>query len=323
MKAVTQHSYGCADVLELADLPTPEPGPDGIVVRVRAAGVDPGVWHVMTGKPYLVRLMGYGIRTPKNPLLGMDLAGEVTAVGTNVTGFQPGDQVFGTCDGSFAEYAVVRPDRCVPKPANLSYEQAAAVPVSAVTALQAVRDMGRVQAGQRVMVIGASGGVGTYAVQLAKAYGAHVTGVCSTKKMDLVRSIGADDVIDYTRDEITEGGRHYDVVIDTAGSRPLALLRRALTPTGTLVIVGGESGGNWVGPMTRVLRAALWFPFLSQHYRGGYVRQNLADLQHLRELVENGELTPVIDRTYPIDDVAAAVRYVQEGHTCGKVVLTV
>ncbi len=240
MKAIVQDVYGSADVLELRDIDKPVIGDRDVLVRVRAAGVDPNVWHLMSGLPYLVRVMGFGLRRPKQQVRGWDVAGTVEAVGGQVTGFKPGDEVFGACDGSFAEYARAAEDKVVAKPATVSSEQAAALPTSAVTAVQALRDKGRLAAGQHVLVIGAAGGVGTFAVQIAAAMGAKVTGVCSTAKMDLVRSIGADDVIDYTSEDFTDGTRRFDLILDIAGNRPLAALRRALTPAGTLVIVGGE-----------------------------------------------------------------------------------
>ncbi|MGH2766314.1 MAG: NAD(P)-dependent alcohol dehydrogenase, partial [Actinomycetota bacterium] len=262
MKAIVQDTYGSSDVLQLRDIDKPVVEDADLLVRVHAAGVDPGVWHLMTGLPYLVRIMGYGLRTPKTRVRGRDVAGSVEEVGRNVTQFQPGDQVFGICEGSFAEYATAREDKVLPKPANLTFEQAAAVPISAITALQALRDKGQVQPGQRVLVIGAAGGVGTFAVQLAKAFGAEVTGVCSTTKADLVRSIGADDVIDYTRDDFADGARRYDLILDTAGRRSLSHLRRALTPRGTLVIIGGEGGGRWLGGFDRNFRAGMLSPFV-------------------------------------------------------------
>src|SRR5918994_5167439 len=239
MKAIVQDKYGSADVLELGEVEKPQPGDDELLVRVHAAGVDPGVWHLMTGRPYLVRAMGFGLRRPKIRVRGTDAAGIVEATGKNVVRLKPGDSVYGTCDGSFAEYACAKAERFAPKPSNLSFKQAAAVPVSGVTALHGLRDAGKLQPEQKVLIIGAAGGVGTYAVQLAKAFGAVVTGVCSTSKVDLVREIGAEEVIDYTREDFTEGTRQFDLILDTAGRRPLRQLRRALTPQGTLVIVGG------------------------------------------------------------------------------------
>jgi len=322
VKAVVQDTYGPADVLQLRDIDKPVAGDDDVLVQVHAAGVDPSVWHLMTGLPYLVRV-AVGLRAPKIRVRGADVAGRVVATGAKVTQFQPGDEVFGTCAGSFAEYAAARQDRFARKPANLTFEQAAAVPISGCTALQGLRDVGRVQPGQRVLVIGAAGGVGTFAVQLAKAFGAHVTGVCSTAKTDLVRSIGADDVVDYTRDDLAGQARRYDLVLDTAGNRPLSYLRRALTPRGTLVIIGGEGGGRWLGGADRMLRALVLSPFVGQKLRGLLATERQEDLQSLRELIEAGQVTPVIDRTYPLDQAADAIRYLEQRRARGKVVITV
>ncbi len=323
IRAIIQDKYGAPDVLQLRDVAKPVLGDDGLLVRVRAAGVDPGVWHLMTGLPYLVRIMGYGIRTPKSRVPGMDVAGCVEAIGKNVTRFRPGDAVFGTCDGAFAEYAGAREDRLAPKPERLTFEQAAAVPTSASTALQALRDAGKVQPGQKVLIIGAAGGVGTFAVQLAKAFGAEVTGVCSTMKADLVRAIGADDVIDYTRDDFADGTRHYDLILDTAGNRSLGHLRRALTPRGTLVIVGGEGGGRWFGGVDRPLRALVLSPFVNQTLRGLFSMQRREDLEVLEELIEAGKLTPIVDRAYPLSAAPEAIGYLKAGRARGKVVITV
>lgn len=322
MKAIVRETYGSADVLELREIDEPAIGDDDVLVRVHAAGVDPSVWHLMTGVPYLVRLM-CGLRKPKSPVLGWDVAGRVEAVGGNVTLLQPGDEVFGACDGSFAEYACAREDKLVPKPANLTFEQAAVVSVSGVTALQGLRNKGEVEPGQKVLIIGAAGGVGTFAVQIAKAFGAEVTGVCSTTKTDLVRSIGADHAIDYTREEFADGRRQYDVILDTAGSRSLSHLRRALTPRGTLVIIGGEAGGRWLGGVDRMLRALMLSPFVRQKLRPLLASGRKEDLQFLKELVEAGKVTPVIDRTYPLSEVSEAVRYLAEWHARGKTVITV
>ncbi len=323
MKAIVQEVYGGTDVLSLADIDLPSIGDDQVLIHVHAAGVDPGVWHLMTGLPYLVRLMGYGLRKPKTRVRGIDVAGRVETVGRNVTSFQPGDEVYGTCDGSFAEYANARVDKLALKPANLTFEQAAAVPVSGTTALQALRDAGRLEAGHKVMVIGAAGGVGSFAVQLAKAFGAQVTGVCSSTNTDLVRSIGADDVIDYTRQQITDTARNYDLIIDTAGRRSLSMLRRALAPKGTLVIIGGEGGGRWTGGFDRSLRAMLLSPFVGQKLRALIASDNGEDLQVLRELIEAGKVTPVIDKAYPISDVPEAIRHLEQGHARGKVIITI
>jgi NADPH:quinone reductase-like Zn-dependent oxidoreductase len=324
MYAVVQDTYGSPDVLELREIDKPVVGDDEVLVQVRAAGVDPGVWHLMTGLPYLVRVMGYGLRTPKVGIRGQDVAGRVEAVGTNVTRFRPGEEVFGIGDGSFAEYVCARPDKLAPKPANLTFEQAAAVPISALTALQALRDKGGVQPGQTVLIIGAAGGVGSFAVQLAKAFGAKVTGVCSTTKLELVRSIGAEEVIDYAREDFTEGARHWDLIVDTAGRRSLSQLRRALTRRGTLVIVGGEGGGRWLGGFDRlILRAPILSAFVRQRLRPLISKERSADLLVLKELIEAGKLTPVIDRTYPLREAPEAIRYLAEGHARGKVVIRV
>jgi NADPH:quinone reductase-like Zn-dependent oxidoreductase len=325
MKAIVQDAYGSAGVLELRDIHRPSIGDGEVLVQVRAAGVDPGVWHLMTGEPYLVRAMGFGLRKPKVAVRGRDAAGVVAAVGARVTRFRSGDEVYGTCQsGSFAEYAAAPQRRLAPKPANLSFEQAAVVPISGVTALQAVRDCGHVRRGQQVMVIGAAGGVGSFAVQIATAFGARVTGVCSTSKAGLVRSLGASDVIDYTHDEIDCNGARYDVVIDTAGNRRLSLLRRAMTPHGTLVLVGGEHGGGRVlGGFDRQFRAPLVSMFVRQRLRGLVAREHAADLEAITGLIESGTITPVIDRTYALADAPAAIRYLAGGHAAGKVAVTV
>ncbi len=322
MQAIVQDTYGSADVLRPADIDRPQIADDEVLVQVHAAGVDRGVLHLTTGLPYPVRLAGYGLRAPKNPVPGMDLAGVVVAVGAGVTRFQPGDEVFGIGKGTFAEYARALESKLAPKPANLTFEQAGVVAISGLTALQAVRDQAKVRPGQRVLVIGASGGVGTYAVQLAKAYGAQVTGVCSTTKVDLVRSIGADQVIDYTRDDFADSDARYDVIIDIGGNSPLSRLRRALTAKGTLVIVGGETGGRWIGGYDRQLRASLVSLFVSQKLRTFICSENHEDLLVLKELVESGKIAPVIDRSYPLSEAPKAIRYVEEGHARGKVVIT-
>ncbi|MEW9547573.1 NAD(P)-dependent alcohol dehydrogenase [Nonomuraea sp. NPDC050783] len=322
MKAIIRQAYGPADVLGLADVDEPVPGDDEVLLRVRAAGVDPGVWHVLTGLPYLMRL-GTGLRGPRTPWLGTDVAGEVRAVGAGVTAYKPGDRVFGTCGAAYAEYARARADRLAPIPANLSYEQAAAVPTSGMTALRALRDAGRVRRGQRVLVIGAGGGVGTFAVQLAKAFGAHVTGVCGGAKAELVRSIGADDVVDYTREDFADGDRpRYDLILDAAGLRPLSHLRRALTPRGTFVIVGGEGGGRWLAGLDRQLRAALLGPFTRQRPRVVFAFPREADLRTLAELAGDGRIAPVVSGTYPLERVPEAIRELEKGHARGKLVIT-
>jgi NADPH:quinone reductase-like Zn-dependent oxidoreductase len=323
MKAIVQDAYGSTDVLELRDIDKPEIADNEVLVRVHAAGVDRGVWHVMTGLPYPIRLAGYGLRAPKTPVPGADVAGVVEAVGKEVTRFQPGDEVFGIGKGAFAEYARAPENKLAPRPANLTFEQAAVVAISGLPALQGLRDKGRVEPGQKVLIIGASGGVGTYAVQLAKAFGAHVTGVCSTTKVDMVRALGADHVIDYTRDDFAEGEQRYDVILDIGGNASLSRLRRALAPKGTLVIVGGEAGGRWLGGLDRQLRALLLSRFVGQKLTTFISKENHQDMLVLRELIEAGKVTPVIDRTYPLSEVPQAIRYVEEGHARGKVVITV
>src|SRR5215207_3205861 len=323
MKAIVQDRYGGLETLEYKDIDRPAPKDDEVLVRVRAAGLDRGVWHLMAGLPYLIRFIGFGVRRPKVRVRGMDVAGTVEAVGGDVTRFQPGDEVLGWADGSYAEYVSVPAGNLALKPANLSFEQAAIVPISGFAALQALRDVGQVQAGQRVLVLGAAGGVGSYAVQLAKAFGARVTGVASTRQLELVRSLGADDVVDYTREDVTDGSRHWDLVIDTGGHRSLSRLRRALTPKGTLVIVGSEGRGRWMGGFDRQLRAVALSRFVGQRLRmlGSKPRQE--DLQTLGELLEAGKVTPVIDRTYPLGEVPEAIRQMVEGHRGGKLVITV
>jgi NADPH:quinone reductase-like Zn-dependent oxidoreductase len=322
MKAVVRDAYGSVDVLRLGDIAKPVAGEGEVLVRVLAAGVDQGVWHLMAGMPYVMRLAGFGVRAPKNPSLGYDVAGRVEAVGDNAGRIQPGDEVFGTCRGSFAEYAVARADRLASKPDKVSFEQAAATPTSGYTALQAVRDHGKVAAGQSVLVIGAGGGVGSFAVQIAKADGAEVTGVCGTGKTELVRSIGADRVIDYTKEDFTDEGNRYDVILDIAGNRSLSRLRRSLTPRGTLVIVGGEDAGNWLG-IRRQLRATALSPFVRQTLGFFVAKQRSEDLEELSKLLETGAVESVVDRTFPLDEVPDAIRYLRGGHVRGKIVITV
>jgi NADPH:quinone reductase-like Zn-dependent oxidoreductase len=323
MKAIVRDEYGSPDVLELRDIDKPEIGDDEVLVRVHAAGVDRGVWHVMTGLPYPIRLAGYGLRVPKNPVIGSDVAGVVEVLGKNVSRFQSGDEVFGIGKGSYAEYVCAREDKLAHKPANLTSEQAAVVAISGLTALQGLRDHGRLEPEQKVLVIGASGGVGTFAVQLAKAFGAHVTGVCSTTKVDMVRSIGADHVIDYTREDFAEGDQRYDLILDIGGNSSLSRLRRALAPKGVLVITGGEGGGRWLGGTDRQLRALMLSPFVDQKLGTFVSKENHEDMIVLKELIEAGKVTPVINRTYPLSEVPEAIRYLEEGHAQGKVVITV
>jgi NADPH:quinone reductase-like Zn-dependent oxidoreductase len=323
MRAIVGTSYGSADVLGLRDIDRPEIGRDEVLVRIEAAGMDRGVWHLVTGLPYPIRLAGYGLRAPKNPVPGMDLAGIVEEVGAGVTRFAPGDAVFGIGRGSFAEYARAPESKLAARPVNLSAEQAAVVAVSGLPALQGLRDHGRVGPGQRVLVVGASGGVGTYAVQLAKVFGAEVTAVCSTAKVELVRSLGADHVVDYMREDFAAGGQRYDVILDIGGNAALSRLRRALTANGTLVIVGGETGGRWLGGADRQLRAIALSRFVGQRLTTFVSNENHRDMLALKELIEAGEVTPVIDRSYPLAEVPQAMRYLEEGRARGKVVIEV
>ncbi|MGH2736086.1 MAG: NAD(P)-dependent alcohol dehydrogenase, partial [Actinomycetota bacterium] len=296
-----------------------------VLVRVHAAGVDRGVWHLMTGLPYFIRLIipDLGLRAPKNPVRGSDEAGVVAAVGKDVTRFQPGDEVFGIGKGSYAEYAPALEHKLAPKPANLSFEQAAVVPISGLTALQAVRDKGQVQPGQKVLIIGASGGVGTFAVQIAKSFGAEVTGVCSTTKVEMVRSLGADHVIDYTREDFAAREQYYDVILDTGGHSSLSHLRRALTPKGTLVIVGAETDGRWFGGFDRSIRAAVLSRFVGQQLIALANSENHEDMIVLKDLIEAGKVTPAIDRTFSLSEAPKAIQYLVEGHARGKVAITV
>jgi len=322
MKAIVHDTYGPPEVLELRDIPKPGIEDDDVLIRVHAAGLDPSVWHLMTGRPYLVRMM-FGLRKPKTPVRGWDVSGVVVAVGKNVKDFRTGDEVCGSCRGAFAEYASARTDTLMLKPANLTLEQAAAVTVSACTALQALRNAGNVQSGQHVLVIGAGGGVGTFAVQIAKAFGAKVTGVCSTTKTDLVRSIGADYAIDYSREDFADGRQRYDLILDMAGNRSVSHVRRALTPRGTLVAVGGEGGGRWLGGLGESLVWLALSPFMRKKFRLLMASVRKEDLQTLKELIEAGKVRPVIDRTYPLSEVPEAIRSWERGHARGKVVITV
>src|SRR4051812_11241940 len=322
MSAIVRDRYGAAEVLRVKTVDRPTIGDDDVLVRIHAAGLERGAWHIMAGLPYLIRIAGYGLRKPKNAGLGSELAGVVEAVGANVTQLQVGEAVFGTCSASFAEYASARPDKLARMPSNLSFEQAAAVPVSAVTALQALRDRGRVQVGQRVLIIGASGGVGTFAVQIAKAFGAHVTGVSSTTKLDLVRSLGADDVIDYTHADVTDDGRRYELVLDIGGNRPLSQLRRVLTRDGTLVIVGGEGGGRWTGGIHRQLGATVLSLFVRQRLGTFVTRSNSTDLDALQAMIGAGSVTPAIDRVVALDQVPDAIRDLADGRVRGKITIT-
>jgi NADPH:quinone reductase-like Zn-dependent oxidoreductase len=322
MQAIVQDTYGVADVWRAEEIGRPAIGDGEVLVRVRAAGLDRGTWHLMAGQPDLMRLMGSGLRAPKNRVPGLDVAGTIVAAGAAVTRFGVSDKVFGISQGSFADYACARADKLTRKPANLTFDQAAAVAVSGLTALQGLRDAGRVRPGQHVLITGASGGVGTFAVQIAKALGAQVTGVCSTAKTGLVTSIGADHVLDYTHDDFADGSQRYDLILDIAGNSPLARLRRALTPAGTLVIVGGEDGGRWTG-MGRQLRALALSPFVRQRLTTFVSRHRLADLETLARLIEAGQLAPVIGKTYPLHQAPDAMRDLLAGHARGKLVITV
>jgi NADPH:quinone reductase-like Zn-dependent oxidoreductase len=322
MQAMVQRRYGSADVLQLSEIARPKITDHEVLLRVHAAGLDRGTWHLMTGRPHLGRL-AFGVRRPSNPVPGFDVAGTVVAVGSAVTRFSVGDEVFGFGRGTFAQYAAAQENKLAIKPQNLSFTQAAVVPVSASTALQALSDHGRVAQGQRVLIIGASGGVGSYAVQIAKAIDAEVTGVAGTAKLDMVRSLGADHVIDYTRDDFTDGPRRYDLIVDIAGNPTLSRLRRALTATGTVVIVGGEEGGNFTGGMNRQLRALALSPFVPQQLTMFIAKQRSRDLERLTELIEAGMMMPHIDRTYRLDQGADAMRHLEAGRARGKVAITV
>ena len=323
MRALVQDRYGEADVLHLAEIARPEVADNEVLVRVHAAGLDRGTWHLMTGKPYLMRILGFGLRRPKTPVAGLDVAGTVVALGSAVTRFSVGDEVFGIARGSFAEYAAAREDKLAIKPVDLPFEQAAVTPVSASTALQALSDVGKVEAGQKVLIIGASGGVGSYAVQLAKAFGAEVTGVCSTAKVDLVRGLGADHVLDYTVDDFADGSHHYDLVLVIGGNASIPRLRRTLTRTGTVVIVGGEEGGRWTGGFGRSLRAAALSPFLRQRLAMLAAKEHFSTLERVAELIEAGKVTPSIDRTYPLDRAPDAMRHLAAGNVRGKIAIAV
>ncbi len=322
MRAIVQYQYGLADALHLATVPVPDITDDQVLIRVRAAGLDRGAWHMATGLPYPVRVVS-GWRTPKNPILGLDVAGTVAAVGAAVTRFAVGDEVFGYGKGSFAEFAVAAEKMLALKPAALSFEQAAAVPVSGTTALQALRDAGKLKAGQQVLITGASGGVGTYAVQIATAMGANVTGECSAAKADLVRGLGAETVIDYTREDFAAGGRRYDLIVDVAGNPSLKRLRRALAPGGTVVIVGGEDGDRWTGGLFRPIAGMLLSLFSRQRFVMFMARENATEFERLSEMIVAGEVSPSIDRTYPLEQMPEAITCLDAGEIRGKAVITV
>jgi NADPH:quinone reductase-like Zn-dependent oxidoreductase len=324
MKAVVQDTYGSPDVLRIEERESPSVGDNDVLVRVRAAGVDAGVWHVTAGKPYLLRLFGFGFRAPKQRTPGRDVAGQVTEVGTNVTRFKPGDEVFGTTlEGSFAEVVRTAEDRLALKPATISFEQAAAVPVSGCAALHALRDAGRLRAGERVLVLGAGGGVGSFAVQIAVALGATVTGVCSTSKVDFVRSLGATQVIDYEREDFADRSERYHLIVDTAGHNSLSRLRRVLVRYGTLVIVGGEGGGRLLGGFSRSLAAPLVSVFVRERLVGLISEEDQPALETLRDMLAAGSINPVVDRVFPLEEAGAAIEYLHAGGPRGKVVVTV
>ncbi len=326
MKAIVYDEYGSPDVLELQEIDEPVAKDDEVLVRIHAASANASDWHFMRGDPYIFRLQA-GLLKPKNNIAGFDLVGQVESVGKNVTQFRPGDEVYadvyGESGGTFAEYMCVSEDLLVLKPTNLTFEQAAAVPMAGITALQGLRDQGQIQQGQKVLIIGASGGVGTFAVQIAKAYGAEVTGVCSTRNVDMVRSLGADHAIDYTQEDFTQGEQRYDLILQLAGTASPKDCRGALTPGGTLVLSSGEGGGPWFGPIGRIINALVSSLFVSQTLRTFTAAPNSEDLAVVKELIEAGKVTPVIDRTYPLNEVPDAIRYLEEGHTQGKVVITV
>jgi NADPH:quinone reductase-like Zn-dependent oxidoreductase len=326
VKAIVRDNYGPPDVLELEDLSKPEPGGDGVLLRVHATSVNPADGHILRGDPYVSRLQ-LGLREPKDRVLGCDVAGRVEMIGESVRMLRPGDEVFGSPFmrgfGAFAEHVRISEDLLAPKPTTLSFEQAAAVPLAASAALQGLRDHGRIEPGHKVLIVGASGGVGTFAVQIAKSFDAEVTGVCSTRNVDLVRSLGADHVIDYTREDFTQSGQRYDLIFQLGGTRSPSECRGALAPKGTLILSSGESEGRWIGPVGRIIKALALSPFVSQKMVSFTVNPNKEDLRFLKQLIEAGQLAPVIDRTYPLSETPEAIRYLENGHARGKVVITV
>lgn len=323
MKAILHHSYGSPDVLCFEAIAKPAPGDNEVLLRVRAASVNPYDWHFLRGEPYPVRLVA-GLSKPKDLRLGVDGAGVVEAVGCNVTRFQPGDEVFGACKGAFAEYTCASESSLVTKPPNLTFEQAAAVPIAGISALQGLRDAGQIQPGNRILINGAAGGVGTFAIQIAKSFGADVTGVCSTRSVELVRSLCADHVIDYTYDDFTRSGHHYDLILDCVGNHSLSSIRRVLNPRGRQVPVGAQAGRWMLGPLTRSLRAMVLSKFGNRKLVPFFLAKlNQEALTTLRELLDSGKVTPIIDRRYKLSETPEAIRYLEEGHARGKVVITV
>jgi NADPH:quinone reductase-like Zn-dependent oxidoreductase len=322
MKAVVYRCYGSPDVLRLEDVEKPVPADDEVLVRIHAAAINPYDWHFMRGSPYIMRL-GSGIGAPKDTRLGVDFAGTVESVGSGVTRFQPGDEVFGGRSGAFAEFVTVRENRAIAhKPDNISFEQAASVGIAGITALQALRDRGQVQTGQKVLINGASGGVGTFAVQIAKALGAEVSGVCSTRNVDMVRALGADHVFDYTRENYTESAQHFDVILDMVGNHSLSANKRVLAPQGKFLIIGAPKG-NWFRPLLAPVKALMYSPFVSQEFSMFISQFRQEDLNYLGELMRSGKVTPVIDRSYSLSEVPAAIQYSEEGHARGKIVVSV
>lgn len=324
MKATVYHRYGPPDVLKLEDVEKPVPNDNQVLIKVRAASVNPLDWHFLRGTPYIVRIES-GLREPKVTRLGVDVAGQVEAVGSNVTQFKPGDEVFGSCRGAFAEYVCASESKLVMKPDTVTFEQAASAPVAAFTALQGLRDKGKIQPGQKVLINGAAGGVGTFAVQIARSFGADVTGVCSTRNVDMVQSIGADQVIDYTHEDFTRSGQRYDLILDCVGNHSLSECRRVLNPRGICLMVGGggPDAGRWIGPLVGPIKALMLSPFVSQKFVPFLANVNREDLTTLRDLMQAGKVTPVIDRCYTLSEVSEAIRYLEEGHARGKVVISV
>lgn len=322
MKAVVHRCYGSADVLKLENIEKPIPAANEVLVKVKAASVNPLDWHYMRGSPYIMRLIGSGLGAPKNPRLGVDFAGTVEAVGSSVRQFKPGDEVFGGGNGAFGEYVMIAEDQgIVLKPENISFEQAASVPIAAITALQALRDEGQIMPGQKVLINGASGGVGTFAVQIAKSYGAEVTGICSGRNAEMVKSLGADYVINYKQEDYTQGSEKYDLIIDMIGNHSLSQNRKVMTPHGKFIIIGGAKG-NWLAPLMRPISAMMYSPFVDQEFYMFIAQIRKQDLSVLGELMKSGEITPVIDRSYPLNEVQDAIRYSEQGHARGKIIIT-